>query len=82
MRQIFDHFDTDASGILDYREFVVGCLGVEAGFKGEVRGAKKPSQQDIKSLIEQIKNLIVRRGARGIIGIQRMFKICDDNGNG
>jgi hypothetical protein len=79
---IFNHFDADGSGILDYREFVVGCLGEEAGFKGEVRGKKKPNQQEVRSLIEQVRNLIMRRGAKGIIGIQRIFKITDDNGNG
>jgi calcyphosin len=33
-------------------------------------------------LVEEFRRLVLRRGAKGIIGLQRVFKICDDDGSG
>ena len=34
------------------------------------------------ALVDQIRRLILKRGAKGIIGLQRLFKICDDDESG
>ena len=33
-------------------------------------------------LVEKVREMLARRGARGMIGLQRIFKIMDDNGSG
>jgi len=33
-------------------------------------------------LVLKLRDKLAARGARGIIGLQRVFKILDDNGNG
>jgi hypothetical protein len=33
-------------------------------------------------LVLKLREKLAARGARGIIGLQRIFKIIDDNGNG
>lgn len=33
-------------------------------------------------LVEEFKRLVMKRGAKGIIGLQRVFKICDDDSSG
>jgi Ca2+-binding EF-hand superfamily protein len=34
------------------------------------------------ALVAETKRMIMKRGAKGIVGIQRIFKICDDDGSG
>ena len=41
-------------------------------------GIKTPDEQ----LIDKLRQKLAARGARGIIGLQRIFKILDDNNNG
>jgi len=35
-----------------------------------------------EALIDKLRKKLASRGARGIIGLQRIFKILDDNNNG
>jgi len=37
---------------------------------------------DIAKIHEQFRIKLAARGARGIIGVQRQFRIADDNGDG
>jgi len=39
-------------------------------------------QNSDDELVVKLRNKLASRGARGIIGLQRVFKILDDNGNG
>ena len=49
--------------------------------KGQVN-QKPVDAKTIQNLIEEFKRLIMKRGAKGIIGLQRVFKICDDDKSG
>lgn len=40
LRPLFDSYDTDSSGSLDYTEFAVAVFGEEAAAKGQMQ--KKP----------------------------------------
>jgi len=44
----------------------------------DYRGVKHSDDQ----LCEMFKQMLAQRGARGIFGMQRIFKIMDDNGSG
>jgi hypothetical protein len=39
-------------------------------------------KHDDHELVEKVREMLARRGARGMIGLQRIFKIMDDNGSG
>lgn len=72
---LFSIYDVDGSGHISYKEFASVLFGrpntsVSAG----TQGAKSPEQ-----LAEELRAKLVTRGARGFIGLQRQFKIMDDN---
>jgi Ca2+-binding EF-hand superfamily protein len=46
------------------------------------REAAHQSQIADKDLIKMFRDKLASRGARGIIGMQRIFKVLDDNNNG
>ena len=81
MQEIFSACDTDQSGSLDYREFVCMFLGEEAATKGHI-APKADNSQKVNQLLAVFKLAVMKRGAKGIIGLQRVFKICDDDESG
>lgn len=75
---LFQTYDRDGSGELDYQEFasiVFGSDGLSAHCK------KKPdvTPESAKELVDAFRQKILQRGARSIIGIARVFKIMDDD---
>lgn len=73
---MFNLYDLDGSGTLDYQEFssVLFAKGADA----------KPSTSsnvgiDPEQLAEALKNKLATRGSKGIIGLARQFKIMDDD---
>lgn len=77
MDALFNIYDTDKSGALDYREFSTGLFGKEAGSSGSPQ--KSGGGSNPEDLVERLKTKLASRGARGIIGLGKQFRIMDDN---
>jgi len=73
LNALFGLYDKDGSGGIDYKEF-----GSEV-FGREVNSPSKGGSQSPETLVQRLKDKLASRGGRGIIGLQRQFKIMDDN---
>ena len=73
---LFNLYDADGSGSLDYKEFSSALYGRPntPASNAPNRGNKSPEE-----LAGMLKDKLVSRGSRGFIGLQRQFKIMDDN---
>lgn len=81
---IFGHYDESGDGQLDYKEFSRVLDAKQQGFLKFASDAKSAPQQsdnqaELKHMMQLFRDRIKARGARGIIGLQRMFKIMDDD---
>lgn len=72
LEQLFSYYDKDQSGELDYKEFVSAIFGDETS--AQAQGA-----QSAQAVLDRIQEKLATRGARGIIGLARSFKIMDDD---
>ena len=73
MDTLFNLYDVDQSGGLSYKEFSA-ALYTRPATAGSAKGNRSPEE-----LAEALKAKLVSRGSRGFIGLQRQFKIMDDN---
>lgn len=73
---LFNIYDTDKSGALDYKEFSV-CLFTKDPSGGSP--SKGGSSGNVEDLVERLRTKLASRGARGIIGLGKQFRIMDDN---
>jgi Ca2+-binding EF-hand superfamily protein len=71
---LFNIYDADRSGALSYKEFSAALYARPATATSQGRGPRSPEE-----LAEVLRTKLVSRGARGFIGLQRQFKIMDDN---
>ena len=81
MDTLFALYDTDGSGALDYKEFSSVLFpkpGQATGGSGS-RPATSGGARNPEALAQQLQEKLKTRGARGMIGLQRQFKIMDDN---
>ena len=93
---LFEYYDTSRDGRIDYKEFSTMLAGAPAQNPAQLAASynkprynkaeeAKPENfgpaDDINSLIKLFRGKIMGRGARGIVGIQRIFKIMDDDGS-
>ena len=84
---LFGIYDVDGSGALSYKEFsdgVFGRPGTAQSTAGSMRGGSAAGgsaagNRDPEALAEALKAKLASRGARGIIGLQKQFKIMDDD---
>ena len=74
MDSLYSIYDTDKSGVLEYREFASEVFGREVGGATPSRG--KATGED---LLQKLRTKLASRGARGIIGLAKQFRIMDDN---
>ena len=74
MDSLFRLYDKDGSGMLEYREFASEVFGRDVGGATPSRG--KASGED---LLAKLRTKLASRGARGIIGLAKQFRIMDDN---
>jgi len=72
---LFNVYDVDNSGALDYKEFSSVLFG-RPQTAGAV-GASGSSNPEV--LAEVMKEKLAKRGSKGFIGLQRQFKIMDDD---
>ena len=70
---LFSIYDRDGTGSIDYREFVGSIFG------HEVAGAQQTSRLTADELVDRLRKKLAARGARGIIGLGKQFRIMDDN---
>lgn len=83
---LFGIYDADGSGALSYKEFSDGVFGRPgtaqsnaASVRGSTAGGSAGGNRDPEALAEALKAKLASRGARGIIGLQKQFKIMDDD---
>ena len=90
--ELFEAYDQNKNGSLDYKEFVGAIFNDEDeedekpknlnknndGNEGEnVKSALKDSK-----IMDKFREKILSRGGKGILGLARQFKIFDDNNSG
>ena len=75
MWAVFKHYDANGNDELEYKEFASILFA-----KGQApSGGAAPSSRSAKDLIPQVREKLKARGARGMIGLARSFKIMDDD---
>jgi len=74
LQTLYSLYDKDQSGGIDYREFASEVFGRDIGGT-PARSGKASGEQ----LLEKLRNKLKTRGARGIIGLAKQFRIMDDN---
>lgn len=64
---LFQLYDADGSGAIDYKEFT----GMVFGGGPQAQQSRGPSGSDPEALAQKLQEKLASRGARGIIGLQR-----------
>lgn len=70
---MFSIYDSNGSKSIDYKEFSAQLFG-----KDPV-GTPRKSQASPDDLVNRLRTKLASRGARGIIGLSKQFRIMDDN---
>jgi len=70
---LFSIYDSNGSKSIDYKEFSAQLFG-----KDPV-GTPRKSQASPEDLVNRLRTKLASRGARGIIGLSKQFRIMDDN---
>ncbi len=73
MDSLYGLYDKDGSGSLDYREFASEVFGRDVG------GTPARGKASGEDLLQRLRDKLKSRGARGIIGLSKQFRIMDDN---
>ena len=73
MDTLYNLYDKDQSGTLDYREFASEIFGRDVG------GTPARGKASADDLLQRLRDKLKSRGARGIIGLAKQFRIMDDN---
>jgi len=94
LQPLFEAYDTDQSGSLDYKEFSAILFGNRETLKGQQvkRLPQTPANSQeyvsisltnlfysLSNLLDAFRKKVTQRGARGLIGLARMFRIMDDD---
>lgn len=75
MDALFKLYDVDSSGGIDYKEFASSLFGRDVGGATPARSGTGSAEE----LVERLRTKLASRGARGIIGLSKQFRIMDDN---
>ena len=78
LEALFYDYDADRSGALDYKEFSSGIFG-SASHASPKKVAGATSTGNVQQALKNIRDKLISRGARGIIGLGRQFRIMDDD---
>ena len=71
---MFGLYDTAKDGAIDYKEFAQQLYGRDIASGS---GSKAKANPD--DLVDRLRKKLATRGARGIIGLSKQFRIMDDN---
>lgn len=74
LEALFKCYDVDGSGGIDYKEFGSQIFGHDVG-----GATAKKSATTAEDLLARLRQKLASRGARGIIGLSKQFRIMDDN---
>lgn len=69
---LFSIYDLQQTGSIEYRDFSAQLFGKDS----RPATASKATAED---LVERLRKKLASRGARGIIGLGKQFRIMDDN---
>jgi len=85
---IFNAFDQNGNGMLDYKEFAIALCRSDAQSLSDSRSAMSSAHSSFASpkknpnvLLDKFKERVLQRGPRGILGIQKLFKLIDTDGS-
>lgn len=78
LQALFSIYDKDRSGALDYKEFSIALYG-HANAPGGSPQKGGSGVSNTADLAERLRQKLASRGARGIIGLGKSFRIMDDN---
>jgi len=84
LRRVFQLYDANSNGSVDYKEFAARLCGNEPKPQQYAHPSQiheKSPEEDPYAMMELFKDKLKARGARGMIGLQRIFKIMDDDGS-
>ena len=82
LKRVFYHYDANQNGSIDYKEFAAAFCGKEPpSSRPQPPPQKVAPQDDPRELLRLFRDKVKARGARGITGLQRIFKIMDDDGS-
>jgi len=73
LEALFNLYDKDNNGCINYAEFG------EAVYGRNNLTASSGGLEHAQQLLEKLRKMLFSRGARGIIGLGRNFRIMDDN---
>jgi len=76
LEAVFDLYDTDKDGLVDYKELTKEILGAHE--------QKMETQKDSRAedLVERFKRKLIERGPRGIMNLRRVFNSMDQEKSG
>jgi Ca2+-binding EF-hand superfamily protein len=76
-------YDENGNGMLEYKEFAARLCGTTKVTPKYPSPQKGPSsaEEDPNAMMDLFRDKLKARGARGMIGLQRIFKIMDDDGS-
>ena len=81
LEQLFELYDTDKSGFLDYKEFSAAIFGEEsrAARQLHARSSSIPAyQQRADDILDSLKEKVLARGVNGIIGLFHLYSVQDE----
>ena len=93
MYEVFKRVDQNGDGHMDYKEFTTlffqdevqsSPASVDPYIQEKARqmAASRAAQRDApEALLSLFRDKLKARGAKGLIGLQRLFKIMDDDGS-
>jgi len=74
---LFKIYDVSNDGVIQYKEFTSVVLGRTVPQSARKGGNQAGNSSD--ALMDRLRQKLKSRGAHGMIGLQRNFKIMDDN---
>lgn len=78
--ELFQSYDADHSGKLDYKEFTSMIFqGSHSASSKEPASLTTTQTQEGQRVLSKLQTALASRGARGLIGLARQFKIMDDD---
>jgi Ca2+-binding EF-hand superfamily protein len=81
IQALFNKFDLDKSGKLDYEEFASFFARLGTGNNPNVPNKFPEKREPPNSIIDKVKKTLVARGGHGIRGLGRVFRRMDDGGD-